>query len=421
MTERMNRILMIAYHFPPLAGSSGIQRTLRFVQHLPALGWQPIVLTAHPMAYERTSPDLEHDIPAEAIIKRSLAFDTARHLAIRGRYLKAMALPDRWKTWKYAGIRDGMKLIEKYRPQIIWSTYPIATAHVIAAELHARSGLPWVADFRDPMAQEGYPTDPLIWRQFKLIEEQAMDQAQLATFTTPGAARLYQNRYPAALAQIEVLENGYDEETFAQAEAELADCKPINPGCLTLLHSGIVYPSERDPTALFAALSQLKEANATAAARLKLRFRAAVHDELLHKLAKAYNVADSVEILPAIPYREALAEMLRADGLLLLQAANCNDQVPAKVYEYLRAHRPILAFTDPSGDTASTLTASGVKAIAPLDQSAGIVNVLMKFLENPSSNTMPTEAAIAGSSREGRAKQFASLLNSVLRSSSNTT
>ncbi len=57
------RVLMVAFHFPPLAGSSGIQRTLRFAQHLPALGWQPIVLTAHPRAYEATSDDLTSEIP----------------------------------------------------------------------------------------------------------------------------------------------------------------------------------------------------------------------------------------------------------------------------------------------------------------------------------------------------------------------
>ena len=60
---RVKTVLMIAYHFPPLAGSSGIQRTLRFVQHLPALGWKPVVLTADPRAYERTSEDLVRDVP----------------------------------------------------------------------------------------------------------------------------------------------------------------------------------------------------------------------------------------------------------------------------------------------------------------------------------------------------------------------
>ncbi len=80
----MKRVLMVAYHFPPLAGSSGIQRTLRFVQHLPAFGWEPAVLTADPRAYERTSNDLDADVPRGVPVVRAFALDTARHLSSRG-------------------------------------------------------------------------------------------------------------------------------------------------------------------------------------------------------------------------------------------------------------------------------------------------------------------------------------------------
>ena len=87
---------MIAYHFPPLAGSSGIQRTLRFAQHLPALGWQPLVLSADPRAYEKTSLDLLPDVPPDTVVRRAFALDTARHLTIGGRYIGWMARADRW-------------------------------------------------------------------------------------------------------------------------------------------------------------------------------------------------------------------------------------------------------------------------------------------------------------------------------------
>ncbi|MBC7705319.1 MAG: glycosyltransferase, partial [Rhodoferax sp.] len=146
------KVLLIAYHFPPLAGSSGIQRTLRFVQHLPAFGWQPLVLSAQPRAYLRTSGDLGADVPAGTVVRRAFALDTARHLALHGRYIGAMARPDRWVSWKFDAVRQGLRMIREFRPDVIWSTYPIATAHLIGAELHRRSGIPWVADFRDPMA-----------------------------------------------------------------------------------------------------------------------------------------------------------------------------------------------------------------------------------------------------------------------------
>lgn len=409
----MKRILMIAYHFPPLAGSSGIQRTLRLVQHLPAFDWHPIVLTTQTRAYERTSPDLLADVPDSVHVERAFALDTARHLAIAGRYPAFLARPDRWMSWRYDGVRRGLQLIEKFQPSVIWSTYPIATAHLIAAELHRHSGLPWIADFRDPMAQEGYPSDPKTWQHFKRIEEEIMQQAALALFTTPGAARAYRERYPNAHARIEVLENGYDEETFVRAEAELGKRTPLNPGFLTLLHSGIVYPAERDPTALFEALGKLKESDPGLVARLKLRFRAAAHDDLLRDLAERYHISANIEVLPPLPYRDALSEMLRADGLLILQAANCNDQIPAKLYEYLRANRPILALTSRDGDTAVALASMGINTIVPLDDPQAITLLLEKFAADPAHGSLPDPTLVNRTSRLNRTAQFAEVLESI--------
>jgi len=200
---------MIAYHFPPLAGSSGIQRTLRFVQHLPTLGWMPIVLTAHPRAYEATSDDLLGEVPRDVLVERALAFDTARHFSLFKRYPMFLARPDRWLSWKWGAIPAGIRLIRRHQPAAIWSTYPIATAHVIAAELQRRSGLPWIADFRDPMAQEGYPAERKTWQQFKEIEETAVRHAACSVFVTRSAARMYRERYDARdPSRLVVIENG---------------------------------------------------------------------------------------------------------------------------------------------------------------------------------------------------------------------
>ena len=69
----MKRVLMIAYHFPPLAGSSGIQRTLRFVQHLPKFGWEPLVLLTNARAYEHTSHDLVGELSSGLGVRRTAA------------------------------------------------------------------------------------------------------------------------------------------------------------------------------------------------------------------------------------------------------------------------------------------------------------------------------------------------------------
>lgn len=414
----MKRVLLIAYHFPPLAGSSGVQRTLRFAQHLPRFGWQPIVLTATASAYERTSEDLAMQIPDDVIVRRALAFDAARHFSIKGRYLAASARPDRWMSWQFDGVRVGRRLVREFHPQVIWSTFPIATAHVIAQRLHARSGLPWIADFRDPMAQDGYPADPQTWAMFKRIEEGALREARFCVFTTPGAAREYQQRYGEAASRIRVIENGYDEESFASAESEAAALGALNADAVTIVHSGIVYPYERDPTHLMKALAMLANRGIPACVKLRVRFRAAVHDKLLLELARQYGIEDIVEVAPPIGYRDALVEMLRADGLLLLQATNCNDQIPAKLYEYLRGRRPLLALTDPAGDTAKALADAGVRDVARLDSAAEIEALLRRFLRDAQVRKalLPSEAAVRAASRQERTQVLASLLDEALRS-----
>lgn len=406
---------MIAYHFPPLAGSSGIQRTLRFVQHLPALGWQPIVLSADPRAYEQTSDDLMSDVPPATVVRRAFALDTARHLNIRGRYLGWMARPDRWMSWRFDAIRQGLQLIREHKPDVIWSTYPIATAHVIAQALHRKTGIPWMADFRDPMAQDGYPADPVTWRSYQRIEEEALMQASCSVFTTPGAARIYQERYPAAASKVQVLENGYDEESFVSGRAGAAPKSNTAPGTPVLLHSGIVYPSERDPTQLFQALQRLKSKGVLKGGDVLIRFRASVHDDLLASLAKQYGVAEFIEMAPAVPYREALAEMLTVDALLVMQASNCNAQIPAKIYEYLRAGRPIIGLTDPIGDTAGVLRRAGLDAIARLDSADEIEAMLPSFLAAVRERraTLPNAQAVHQASRRGRSESLVQMLEGL--------
>ena len=411
----LRRVLMVAYHFPPLAGSSGIQRTLRFVQHLPALGWQPLVLTADPRAYERTSPDLLPDVPEGTVVRRAFALDTARQLSWKGRYLDAMARPDRWMSWRFDGVRQGLQLIREFKPELIWSTYPIPTAHRIGLELHRRSGLPWVADFRDPMAQDGYPADPRLWAAYKELESRTAAAAARCVFTTPGAAREYRERYPERAERMVVIENGYDEESFARVEAAGVPVAPLIPGAVTLLHSGVVYSQERDPTQLLEALQRLKTCGAIAADNFRIRFRASAAEDLLHGLAKRLDVDDLIETLPPTPYAEALHEMRCADGLLLMQSAGCNEQIPAKSYEYLRAGRPILGLTDPAGDTAGVLRQAGLSAIHPLDQTDAIASGLLEFVSalRAGRAAAASAQAVREASRHGRSHALAALFDSL--------
>ncbi|WP_405242492.1 glycosyltransferase [Lentisalinibacter salinarum] len=406
----MPRVLMVAYHFPPASGTSGVQRALRFASYLPDFGWEPIVLTATPGVYEHRNPDLLSEVPGQIPVIRAPALDTKRHLAIGGRYPGFLARPDRWQSWWFGAVPAGVRAIRRYKPSVIWSTYPIATAHRIGCTLARLSGLPLVADFRDPMAQEGYPEDPATWRSFERIESRTTACAARLVFTTPGARALYGQRYPAYASRLKVIENGYDERAFKGAEPA---AMPLNPGRVTLLHSGIVYASERDPTALFAALAQLKEAHPAVFARITIRFRASMAEELLTALARQYDVSSAIELLPSLPYSEALGEMQAADGLLILQAANCNQQIPAKIYEYLRARRPLLVLSDPAGDTVGVARNAGVDNVAPLDDAEAIAKLLAEFVSSDD-RPLPLEEAVRGASRYARTQEFARLLDSVV-------
>jgi glycosyltransferase involved in cell wall biosynthesis len=406
---------MIAYHYPPLRGSSGIQRTLKFSQYLPDLGWQPVVLTPHPRAYASTGNDQVGEITDQVKVHRAFALDTSKHLSIKGRHLSMLSLPDRWVSWWLGAVPVGLKLIRKYRPDVIWSTYPIATAHLIALTLNRLTGIPWVADLRDPMTDDVYPPNRLTRRVYDWIERKTITHCTRAVCTTPGTIKLYRSRFPhIPSSRFFLIENAYDEENFAQAVAK-STCTQFKDKPFVLLHSGIIYPSERDPTQLFAALAALIQQGHISAGNFKLILRATAHDDYLGQLIDQHGIGDTVSLEPPIPYRDALSEMLSADGLLILQASNCNRQIPAKLYEYLRAQRPILGLTDPTGDTATALLNAGIDTISPLNSKKMIMQALLHFLDLAKRGKAPIAPMekIKANSRQSRSGELASLLDEV--------
>lgn len=409
----VKRVLMIAFHFPPMRGSSGAQRTLNFCRYLGEHGWEPRILTVTANAHPHTSADQLADIPPGIVVTRAPTFDAARHTALGGRYPRFLATPDRWASWWLTAVPTALREIARFDPQVIWSTFPIATAHAIGATLHRLRGLPWVADFRDLMTEDDFPTDARTRAQWRRIEGRVVTRASRAVFTTPGARATYAARYPHLPAdRWAIIANGYAEEDFAAAELA---AQPRRDARLQLLHSGLLYPSERDPSALFTALAAMRAAGEVSARDFLLTLRATGHDELLAKMIRGAGIEDLVKIEPAIGYRAALAEMLGADALLILQAANCNHQIPAKLYEYLRAARPVLALTDPVGDTARMLVAGGIDSIAPLDHAERIRERLREFLQQVRERRAPLAPAgyAASFSRRAQTGQLAALLEAV--------
>lgn len=389
--EQMRKALLIAYHYPPIQVSSGVQRTLAISKYLRDHQWQSVVLTAHPRAYELTSTDQLQDVPEGVEVCRAFALDTARHLSFRGRYLQWMALPDRWVSWVLGGFVSGLKLIRKHRPEVIWATYPIGTAFLLAVVLSKVTGIPWVADFRDSMLDDSYPRDKWQRKAHRLIERWVINSCQSAIFTTPSTLKMYKARYPHIPdSRWKVVPNGYNEEIFSDVERKRVNSTSAVKGSapLVLLHSGVVYASERNPSHLFQALSELKSEGAINADRLQVVFRASAHEDLYQPEVEALGISDLVIFKPAIGYRDALEEMLSVDALLVLQGASCNHQVPAKIYEYFRAGKPLLSLTDKRGDTAATLESVGQSSIARLDCPIEIKLTLLEFLQGLEAHTL---------------------------------
>ena len=410
-------VLYIAYHYPPIVGSSGVHRTLAFTRYLADNDWQVTVLSTALKAYREWAEEQRAFIPSDVEVLRSFALDTPRHLAYNGRYLGLMAIPDNWQSWILPGILAGLRQLRRQPAQVIVSTYPIASAHLIGYWLHRLTGIPWVADFRDPMAQPGYPADPLKKRVFEWIERKAVKHCARIVFTSPGAETFYRQKFPEAPDRLwAVIPNGFDEALFARV---LADATPTEraPGApVQLLHSGVIYPEERDPRPLFEALGRLKRQGKIDAATLRLRLRATGHDSRYQPLLAQLDIEDIVELAPPILYQAALREMLEVDGLLLLQADGCHYQIPAKAYEYIRANRPILALTHPSGDTGQLMQQVGLGPIAPLDDSEAIAAALQAFVRTIRNQDQVSleDSVICGYSRQHQARIFADVLEQAM-------
>lgn len=376
----MKRVLMVAFHFPPAAMGSGHLRTLGFVRYMPALGWESTVLSANVAAYPRIDAGNVELIPADCQVHRAFALDVRRHLSIRGKYPGFLAQPDGWASWWPAAVLQGLWLIRRHQVHAIWSTYPVMTAHCIAHTLSRLSGLPWIADFRDPVSSSVEPENPFSVAAQYRWERRVLRRATRIVFTTSGARNACAARYPEAYraGKLAVIGNGYDEAAFA----EMPPPSPVQRGKpLVLLHSGALYPEGRDPFPFFAALANLKAAGKVGPDQLRIILRASSCEARYRQQIDRLSVADIVTLAPPISNREALLEQVSADALLLFQGSQFDRQIPAKLYEYLRIGKPIFALVGEGGDTAALLNEAGGAEVVPIADAARIERGLARFVE----------------------------------------
>lgn len=347
--------LLIAFHFPPDGGSSGVLRPLKFSKYLPGHGWTPHVLTVRDSLFRVRDEGLLGDVPPEATVHRTLAWDSARHLAIGGRYLGWTAIPDRFISWLPLGITAGLRIIRREGIRVIWSTSPVPTAHLIAAALRARSGIPWIADFRDPWIEEGIypPPGSFRLRVERWMERRVLQRADRITVTTQFLKDEIADRHRwLDPSRIIVIYNGYDEADFANVRVAARVDR------FEIAHAGFVNGEFRDPLPLLRVVAELIHEGTIPRNRILVTFLgggAYLESREFRDGVAPLGLDGVVEIAPRVPHREALERLHAAGALLLLQASeDTRGLIPAKAFEYLRSTRPLLSLT-PEGATSSLL------------------------------------------------------------------
>ncbi len=251
----------------------------------------------------------------------------------RRHYFALIHIPDMRTDWVRTAIPEGRQLMEEWRPEIIFASAPPNTGLIVASRLARAHKVPWVADFRDLWADNQYYSEPG-WRKRidALLEQRILRSAAGLVTVSPIWAEQLRRRHGK---DVTVVYNGYAEEDFP----------PLAPradpgGSLTIRYMGSIYRGFRDPSVLFSAIALLPEELRT---RINVEFFSDAGDAVLDGAA-AHRVESAVVVKPRVPYRHALALQMQADILLLLQSSDPRDEgnLPAKLFEYLYARRPIL-------------------------------------------------------------------------------
>ena len=363
-------VLVIASAFPP-TGGPGVQRTLKFVKYLPQFGWNPVVWTLDRCRGLPTDETLLSDVPRGVPIHRreggnramptlmesihrcadkpGLLGAAARRFDWRLRTRHAgSSFPDECASWAEASVMPILRVIAEVGIDVLYSTFSPASNHLLAMKVREATGLPWVADFRDLW------TDDYRYREssaplrsaHRRLEQEFLESADMVIGVSGRQTNILASHVPARRDQFATITNGFDPEDFdnrsdAAEEATKGDR-------FVLAHVGR-FDRWRTPAVFFEGLSRfLRE---TEAARGSFELRIVGHiDRVTASRVDATGVTWSGT--GEVSHREAIREMCGADALLLNvpDGPNADSVIPAKLFEYLAARRPILVVGPVDGE-----------------------------------------------------------------------
>ncbi len=410
---------MVAFHYLPDNTSTGVLRTLKFTQYLAHHGWTSDVVSVPERMYYSVDPASLAQVPAQVTIHRPWAGNVKHLFGIRGVYPDLLAMPDRFWPWLPGATATGLRLIREGGIEAIYTTYPPATAHLIGLRLSKRTGLPWIADFRDPWVEDSMPA--LRRRLEGWLEQRVLASADRVICNTPAMRRWFLERYPnLPPTRFVTIPNGYD-------EADFHGIKPVVRKGFDILYPGMISAGNRNPRPLLDGLRLALERGWLPRAGVRLTFLGAGaygETRAFREAIAERGLTGLCEVtVQRVPYGQAVARMAGADLLVVLgeplgestatRAARrwSHLQVPAKVYEYLRLGRPLLALVS-GGAVAELLQETGAgRPVAPTDVEGIAAALRAAYAERRTPGTPDAAPArVARYSRERLSATLAELL-----------
>lgn len=421
---------MISYNYPPI-GSYGSVRSTMLAKYLPATGWLPTVLT---VKTDKTrwgsSPEAEGMFPCVKIVRATFpdlltfvkdsldragllgaqssspgAETTLAGVGAGGKRLvdrvfrtakKWLTFPDRFNLWFPFAFAAGLRELRSGEYDAIYSTMPPIMDHVVASALHRVTGIPWLADYRDPWTDRGVQDyTPLQQYLMPKIEKRVMaGAAAMVIVSEPLAKRLLEIHGPLP-AGVWYITNGFDPDDYSDRVKESGD------GRLSLIYAGMLYGTKRDPAGLIQAAEALIEEGHISPREIVFRFFGPT-DPSLFKLKGSLRHPGIMEICGVVQRKEAIAEEMRSNVLLII---NWDDPYSAllhggKVFEYLGARRPVLAW-NPAGGVLDRLLEETGAGLAVADVSGAKVAILSWLRELRSTGTVAYRGKEAEVSRYG--------------------
>ena len=413
------KILIVSFYFPP-AGGGGVQRWLKLAGYLPGQGIETHVLAPDDPRWIQSDPELE--IPAGVHVHRAryhgpggirpgeklLGISGLRRLWRRTLLTpRRLLLPDENVSWLAGALPAARRIVRREGIDVVITTSPPTSVHMIGAHLRRHTGVRWIADLRDSVVAK---SDRHYERALVRLKEKAnrrlartiARRADAIVCVTPTIAE--QMTELGARGETLVIPNGADFDDFASIEYERGERFRIT-------HTGNFF-GKRDPRPFLSALAQI---DAPITARFIGEFRTA--DRLW---AESLGLDEKLELIRFQPHAEAIASQRNSEALLLLipySAGRGTDVTSGKIYEYLAARRPILAAVPPRGAAAELVRKAGAGLVVAPDDSEAIRAALSELVERWRKGKLtdvelPPEL-VSGIDRKERMREIAELIERI--------